>query len=142
VKWTVTVWYIYLLHKFASSLSKLHGVTCYKTVTFTVNVLSFITLHNAKSAWMWREAYEYCNLILGIATQNQIRILILDCKILRTVANLQTYDVCQCSCLSWIYRGSVCWSCKPLTNGAVQINRMEYYFIIIYWTMKRFFDIL
>jgi hypothetical protein len=36
------------LHKFASSLSKLHCVTRYKTVTFTVTVLSLITLHTAK----------------------------------------------------------------------------------------------
>ena len=31
-------------HQFDTSVTKLHGVTCRKTVTFTFNVLQFTTL--------------------------------------------------------------------------------------------------
>jgi len=56
---------------------------------------------------------------------NQIVIITVGCRILQTVANLQTYDVCECSCLQWICTDSVCWSCKPLPHRALQINNIS-----------------
>jgi len=45
---------------------------------------------------------------------------------MQIVANWQTCDVCECSCLRWICTGSVCWSCKPLPHGALQFNNIDY----------------
>jgi len=38
---------------------------------------------------------------------NQTSILTVDCRILKTVENLQTYDVCQGNYLQWICTGSL-----------------------------------
>jgi hypothetical protein len=59
-------------------------------------------------------------------SENEIRILTLYCRILQTVANLQTYDACECSCLRWICTGSVPLSCKTPSHGALQIYTIVY----------------
>jgi len=45
---------------------------------------------------------------------------------LQTVANLQTYDMCERSCLQGICTASDCWSCKPLSHGGLQNNNICY----------------
>jgi hypothetical protein len=45
-----------LLHKVDNSLTYIHGVTCYKTVTFKVVLLTFINLDTAKYVWKCNQA--------------------------------------------------------------------------------------
>ena len=42
-----------------------------------------------------------------IRSFGRLNVLIIS-RILHTVVNLQTYDVCECSCLQWICTDSVC----------------------------------
>jgi len=110
------------LHLDTPCLTELLDVICCKTVTFTVTVLSFITLRRLN---MSECAFKLnSNNIYFWESQNKTHIPILPvhCRILQTIANWQAYDVCECSCLQWICTGSVWWTCKPLPHGALQIN--------------------
>ena len=70
---------------------------------------------NSTKTWIWEPQNE-----------NRIWFITVDCRILQTVANLQTYDVCEYSCLQWICTCSVCWYCKTLLHCALQINNISY----------------
>ena len=70
---------------------------------------------NSTKTWIWEPQ-----------SIHQIWILTVDCRILQTVANLQTYAVCEYSSLQWICTGSVCWYCKTLPHGGMQINNISY----------------
>ena len=45
--------------------------------------------------------------------------------ILQTVANVQMYDVCECSCLQWICTGVFSWSYKHFQKLSFKIDYID-----------------
>jgi len=72
----------------------------------------------------------------GIARHNSNLNFNCRCRKWQNIANLQKYDLCEYSCLQWICTVFVCWSCKPLPQGDIQINNMGHTYNVTSWIFR------